>query len=203
MQAHEAALDIMAVLKSETAEHHTQVEQLMPFFKESFSLQEYVCTLGVFLGFFEPLERKLATIAGWHTVGIDLRQRRRAHRLHVDLRALGVSDAAIAGFPRCRRLPYLANRYDGLGCLYVLEGSTLGGQLIARELSRRFGIEQYSGSSFFHSYDSNVGEAWKHFCSAVRTHANDPIKEHAIVKSAEETFASFESWIREVNQDDE
>jgi heme oxygenase len=203
MQAHEAALDIMAVLKSSTAERHAEIEQLMPFFKETFSLQDYIRTLGIFLGFFEPLERRLASVVGWRSVGIDLKRRRRAYRLRDDLIVLGVSEEQIAHIPRCHHLPDLANRYNGLGCLYVLEGSTLGGQLIARELERRFGIAEFSGSSFFHSHGSNVGEAWKEFCSAARTYGNDPIKEHAAVKSAQETFACFDTWIREANQDAE
>jgi len=201
MQVHEAALDVMAVLKSHTAEQHTQVEQLMPFFKESFSLQEYVRTLGVFLGFFEPLELRLANIADWPAVGIDLKQRRRAYRLRNDLLVLGISEEAISRLPRCHHLPDVANYYNGLGCLYVLEGSTLGGQLIARELTRRFDIEDFSGTSFFHSYGTNVGEAWKEFCSAVRAHVNDPIKEHAALQSAQETFACFAAWIREASRD--
>ncbi len=192
-------LDIMAVLKADTAAQHAHVETLMPFFRETFSLQQYVRTLGVFLGFFEPLEHRLAAVAGWNAFGIDLRNRRRAHLLRTDLYALGVSDQDIAALPRCHRLPHLTNRYIGLGCLYVLEGSTLGGQLISRELTSRFGIEQFSGTSFFCSHGANVGQAWKEFGSSVRTHVNDPIKEAATVKAAEETFTCFAGWIEETN----
>jgi len=199
MQAQSATLDVMAKLKAHTAQHHRQVEKLMPFFEATFSVEEYVRILGIFLGFWEPLEQRLTAIADWQTVGVDVSGRCRANRLRGDLCALGVSEPNIESLPRSQSLPALANVYNGLGCLYVLEGSTLGGQLIARELTRRFGIDEDSGSSFFHSYGSNVGEAWKAFSSAVNTHVNDPAKTNAALTSAEATFVSLEGWVREVN----
>jgi heme oxygenase len=197
MQTLEVEFDIMAALKSSTAPQHKAVEQLMPFFKPGFTLQQYTDMLAAFLGFFEPLEAELVTILGWPTIGIDLSHRQRAHFLRRDLRVLGLSDSAIAAIPRCDDLPEMKNRYNGLGCLYVLEGSTLGGQLIARELSRCFNIDETSGASFFLSHGSHTGEMWKEYCAMVRTYVNDPIKQQAAVHTAAETFEKFDLWMRE------
>jgi heme oxygenase (biliverdin-IX-beta and delta-forming) len=196
MQVQPATLDILAVLKAQTHQQHKQIEQRMPFFNATFTLQEYVRTVAIFLGFWEPMEQRLAAINGWQTVGIHLTHRFRAHRLHRDLRALGVSELEIENFPRATSLPILTNVYNGLGCLYVLEGSTLGGQLIARELARRFAIDDHSGTSFFFSHGSNVGEQWQQFCSAVTIHVDHPAKENAALTSAVATFASLDSWFQ-------
>jgi heme oxygenase len=196
MQTLEAELDIMALLKSSTASQHKAVEQLMPFFKPGFSLQQYTDTLTAFLGFFEPLEAELVLPLGWPTIGIDFSHRQRAHLLQHDLRMLGLANSVITAIPRCHDLPEMKNSYNGLGCLYVLEGSTLGGQLIARELSRCFNIDETSGASFFLSHGSHTGEMWKEFCASVRTYVNDPIKQQAAVHTAAETFEKFDLWMR-------
>ena len=188
----EQDLEIMAALKVETADLHKRVESLMPFFDENLSLEKYRETLAAFLGFYEPIERALLEIAGWEAVEIDLLERQRAHLLRADLQILGFDPREIAELPRCHDLPRFQDSSDGLGCLYVLEGSTLGGQLIARELSRRFGIDANSGSSFFCS-GSKVRGMWMEFCSVVRKYVDDSAKRSAALRSASETFISFET----------
>ena len=142
MQNLVAESDVMAVLKSSTAEQHQAVENLMPFFREQFSLQDYTRTLAAFLGFFEPVEQALRESADWSDVGIDIHDRSRAHLLRNDLIALGLSASQIASLPRSTSMPPIHNLESALGCLYVLEGSTLGGQVIGRELARRFGYRR-------------------------------------------------------------
>jgi heme oxygenase len=189
-------LDIMTALKVETADLHKRVESLMPFFNRNLSFERYAATLASFLGFYEPLEHKLTKIRDLQAVGIDLYERQRAHLLRADLRALGLTLQQIAELPRCQDLPRLEDSSDGLGCLYVLEGSTLGGQLIARELSRRFEIDGNSGASFFHSYGFNVGGKWMEFCSVVRRYVDDSGKRRKTLDSASNTFNSFEKWMQ-------
>lgn len=65
----EDQLDIMASLKDHTAEAHQQVERLMPFFADQLRLGTYAATLSAFLGFFEPMEHRLAAIPGWRLSG--------------------------------------------------------------------------------------------------------------------------------------
>lgn len=196
MPVAEDELDIMASLKDHTAEAHQQVERLMPFFADPFSLGTYTATLSAFLGFFEPLEHKLAAVPGWEAAGIDLAKRRRSHLLRADLRALGMPESELSATPRCDNLPDPGNCAVGLGCLYVLEGSTLGGQLIARELERRLGFDQNPGASFFTTHGKDVGAMWKEFCLSVRTYVNTPARRADALKAAQETFQSFETWMR-------
>lgn len=199
MQATDSDLDIMATLKSRTALQHASIERVMPFFDESLTLETYAQTLGAFLGFYVPVESRLAELFASETLGIDLVRRRRTHLLRQDLHALGISESAIAALPNCDNLPKLENPSSGLGCLYVLEGSTLGGQPISRELARRFRIDETSGASFFCSYGADVGAMWTQFCSIVRKHADDPTKRAAVVNAAIDTFSSFENWMRKVD----
>lgn len=195
----EDELDIMAALKSGTAESHRRIERLMPFFDDQLSPGRYRATLYSFLGFFAPMERRLAAIAGWETTGLDPVKRRRSHLLRADLQALGMPESEIAATPESCYLPTISNCADGLGCLYVLEGSTLGGQLIAQEVQRKFGIAPVSGVSFFSSHGVGVGAMWREFGRIVRAHVNTAAKRTAALQAATETFQTFESWIRRAN----
>jgi heme oxygenase len=198
MQNLVAESDVMVALKSGTAEQHRAVENLMPFFREEFSLQDYTRTLAAFLGFFEPVEQALREATDWTALGIAIHDRSRAHLLRDDLMALGLSASQIASFPRSATLPLIHDLESALGCLYVLEGSTLGGQVIGRELARRFGMDAASGASFFLSHGSRVGEMWKEFCAVVRNHVQQPDRQLLAVEAAKQFFSSFENWILRV-----
>jgi heme oxygenase len=144
MQNSSKQIDLIAVLKSNTAAYHRSVEELMPFFRRDFSLEEYVRTLEAFFGFFDPIEQLLSDAVNWSNIGFDFPARRRAHLLRADLRALGSTESSVEEIGRCTRLPAILNQDAALGCLYVLEGSRLGGVIISRELERRFGIGERS-----------------------------------------------------------
>jgi heme oxygenase len=49
------------------------------------------------------------------------------------------------------------------GALYVVEGSALGGQLIARQLSERLGITAERGGAFFAGWGERTGSRWREF----------------------------------------
>jgi heme oxygenase len=100
--------------------------------------------------------------------------------------------------PRCISLPDLGNGESALGCLYVLEGSTLGGQIIGRELARRFGIDELTGASFFLSRGPRIADMWKEFSSVIRKYADNPDRQQLAVQAARETFSGLETWMRKV-----
>ena len=60
---------------------------------------------------------------------------------------------------------------EGIGCLYVLEGSTLGGQFILRALQERLGLSPDREARFFASYGKHVGSMWKSFGSFAEQYA--------------------------------
>lgn len=50
-----------------------------------------------------------------------------------------------------------------LGCMYVLEGSTLGSQILSRSFRERFDIGRHNGGAYFHGYGELTGKMWKRF----------------------------------------
>jgi heme oxygenase len=89
----------------------------------------------------------------------DLFQRRRVEALESDLRALGVEPLAPMPAPEPLSVA------EALGALYVIEGSTLGGQVIMRSLQ---GTDFEAGATrFFDAYGPRTGAMWKAFCGAL------------------------------------
>jgi heme oxygenase len=96
----------------------------------------------------------------------------------------------------CDQLPSLHNRARVMGCLYVLEGSTLGGQAIKRLLMDRFGTSVAEALAFFGSYGSEVGALWRGFLGCLETSGQQGDADDA-ANAATETFHMLESWLHQ------
>lgn len=181
-------------LRDATATHHMSVEKCMPLFNPGFSLKEYSALLGKFYGFHKPLEDKLAPwSAGIPELQWDLRQRTAA--LSQDLRALGLEDltslALSSQLPACHSVP------QALGVLYVLEGSTLGGQVITKHLKEKgFPAE---GLAYFGGYGEKTGVMWKQFQKVLNALVESPADRQAAITAAQDTFTCLEKWLRKEN----
>ena len=123
-------------------------------------------------------------------VGLGYAGRRRTVELTSDLAVLG-------GQPQAgRRIAAPANAAEAMGRLYVLEGSTLGGKVIARQLAAR-GLNM-TGLSFLDPYGAETGERWRKFVlilereGAVSEKASD-----SIVRGAVAGFVQAERWLCE------
>lgn len=87
--------------------------------------------------------------------GLDYEARRRRPLLERDLAHLGEPT------PRPCAMSEPASRAEALGLLYVLEGSTLGGQVIRKRLLA--GGQTLDGVSFLDPYGADTGPRWKSF----------------------------------------
>ena len=184
-------LNILQRLKSSTAEAHQRVENRLRIFSPEFDLAGYRTLLARFYGFWAPLENELCRVSELNHVDLDLSSRRKAHLLEADLHYFDIDVAAV---PECTRLPDVRTFAKGLGCLYVLEGSTLGAQFIARRLVERFGITGGNGASFFNAYGAGVPKRWAEFRAFVLSHA-DSVSHDDVLAAAVETFEALDVWL--------
>ncbi len=189
---------ILTELKSQTRPQHDSVEG-NPFGKAmmdgTMSIEQYKEFLQKFYGFHVPLEQVLSGFE-WSRLGIAFDERRKIALLEQDLRALGMTDTDITLLPRTEDLPTMNSLEDAVGVMYVMEGSTLGGQIQARQVQKMFGFTAENGTAYFSSYGANVGVMWKAYCEAIVSAANDDeAKEAVIIHSAKETFAALERWL--------
>lgn len=188
---------ILEQLKIATRPNHEAMERdplSRSLFAPELSRDGYVHILQVYLGFYAPLEQALFSLPDWADLGFDIERRRKAGLLLRDLRALGDSTIDAADVPHCSDLPPISSIGEALGCMYVLEGATLGGQLIARQLRAAIGVGPTSGSAFFNSYGADLGPRWKEFRALLEAQAATPAISEAIVATAAATFCAMERW---------
>jgi heme oxygenase len=183
-------------LKHLTQDEHWATEQAVDLPGRLRSRGDYLELIERFWGLYAPLEPQLVTRLEWATHDIAIEQRLKTPLLLRDLQALGLSSAGIRALPRCINLPQIDTFTAVLGCMYVLEGSTLGGQFIAREARQALGLTPEHGSAFFSSYGAHVGAMWRSFGLLLLRAAEDEASEKQIVQAACETFQVVRQWLR-------
>jgi heme oxygenase len=187
---------ILSTLRERTRLLHERTERAVDLAARLRSVGSYSKLLARFYGFYAPIESRLALVNDFESLGLDLAARRKTPWLRYDLTALGYTPKAIEELPTCISLPEVARLPEALGCLYVLEGATLGGQYVRGEVARTLGLGPTTGCSFFSSYDRDTRSMWHGFCSAILTYLEkNPKAESTIVAVAEETFLRFEEWV--------
>ena len=96
----------------------------------------------------------------------------------------------------CDSLPPLADPSHLFGCLYVLEGATLGGQIVARHLQASLGLTPETGASYFSGYGVQTGVQWKAFCALLTAYAARVDDTREILAGAHATYATLTAWMR-------
>ena len=186
---------ILKHLKEATGSRHAALESRLPLLESGMSRLGYLQFLQRFYGYYAPLEAQLLALPHWPSLGFDYAGRHKTPRLVQDLRALGETPEAIEGVARCQNLPTLASPGHLLGCLYVIEGATLGGQIITRHLEANLGLTPSSGTAFFGGYGAQTGSRWKAFCAMLTAHAGEPGRQDDILCSACQTFETLGHWL--------
>ncbi|HYG25175.1 MAG TPA: biliverdin-producing heme oxygenase [Verrucomicrobiae bacterium] len=179
------------ILREQTRRQHEELESANPLPQ---SEADYVRQLKKFFGFVEPWERAVAQALPADDMIRAGRQK--TSWLEQDLEFFGINHADREQLPRINELPSLASRAEILGAAYVLEGSTLGGQVIVRHLEGELGLRDGQGYRYFRSYGPDVGAQWKAFRDELlraSSTAHDPV----IVGAARETFEMLHRWFRQ------
>jgi heme oxygenase len=205
-------MSLMAQLKSETAEVHARTESHLRFLAADFTLAEYRETLLRFLGFYRPCEAALTHATAGSSLEHFVRERLKTPAISHDLALLGCTDAEVAATPDTGNLPRLDTPASALGMMYVLEGATLGGAIVARHLRQHFGwsvvegtnqagaqVEQTRPLQFFTVYGDQLRDRWRAFAELTEQHAS-PENSPRICAVACQTFSRFEGWLQPVSK---
>jgi heme oxygenase len=150
-----------------------------------------------FYGFYEPWEREAGAVLSRAGLAGVMEGRRKVPALEEDLRYYGGESMDLLSVRRCGRMPDISSAEKALGSMYVLEGSTLGGQIIVRHLREQVsGLEGGGGCSFFASYGADVGVMWRRFQGVLREHSSASTDD-AMVAAACETFVLLHDWLHD------
>lgn len=194
-QAHDVgAPSLLEALRTGTALLHVALEKRLPFFSERLDADWYQRLLQAYYGFYAPMEAALYD-CDLIPEGFDRVLRVKTPTLVNDLRALSLNDHAISALPRCANLPVLDTPAACLGALYVLEGATLGGQVLRREMAQRLGVNADNGGAFLDVYGAETGRRWKDFLDYLGRQPLDADDKQRAVTAACSTFSCFEQWL--------
>lgn len=185
-------MELIQLLRRDTEHDHQVLERsLVRKLKAIRTLDEYVDLLRLMNGFYRAMESQLQRylLSDPH---LDFKSRRKSDWLVTDMKIFGVTDQEYDG-PSLAEIDSFAS---ALGSMYVLEGSTLGGQIIAKMLRQQLGTETDEGFSFFVSYGAETQAMWERFKEYLsRPFADNERRE--IVRGAKDTFTSFRRWIEQ------
>lgn len=122
----------------------------------------------------------------------DLEERKKAHLILSDLEVLGHQKSTSSDVFDSAAV---SNTGFAMGMLYVLEGSTLGGRFILKNISENLGFDATKGASYFAGYGNKTGSAWKNFLAILTAFEADHEAETDIIKGADYAFQAIEKHL--------
>ena len=177
-------------LRDATRSLHDRVEAAVDLPSRAGNVDAYAGLLRAMLGLFAPIEDRLTSLP-WGQTDLDIARHRRADLLRADLRALGDDPTRVRS---CPNVPSPETLAAGFGSLYVLEGSALGGQIIAREAAASLGLGPET-TRFFRSEGRDVGRTWRAFGAALDAYVTTPDRLDEATQAAAQTFEAFERCV--------
>lgn len=185
-------------LREDTKTQHAAIERRVDIKRVCGSRATYAAHLVRLYGFYRPFEDALwcSTILRNSGPGpaLDPAQRRKTPALRRDLCALG-HDPEHVPLAAAPVLPATGNEGEALGCLYVLEGATLGGRIITGLVRERLGIGPDDGGAFFHGYGEATGAMWEAFRATLTAYAQTEPRQQAVIHAARATFDALNAWL--------
>ena len=175
-------------LKLQTSVEHDRVENSMRVMDRHLDLKTYVHVLQSLYGFVLGWEQWAARSTST-TVQTLLCGRQRSKLLGEDLRFFS-SDPFSGTYAGPDLL--VSSQSHVLGGLYVMEGSTLGGQYIARHVEGILALTPGSGDSFFRGYGDATSRMWREVKEAL-TDLPDTETEDVIC-AARKLFQDCAQW---------
>lgn len=145
----------MSELKSGTADLHRQLEQRLARAEHFSRRDRYIDYLSRLAAFHGGVEDSWAGVL--QPLLPDFQMRRKLGLLRRDLDYLG-SEA-----PGSVPVPAVDDGAAALGAFYVVEGATLGGQVLLPLVARTLGVDAEHGASYLASYGPAVREMWARF----------------------------------------
>ena len=161
-------------LRVATRENHQRLEDRIDILQRITTPQGRRGLVEDFAGFHSDAETGLGP---WLSdlPGLDFDGRRRSVCLANDLVTVG----GVAPAPKAIRVRGVG---EALGMMYVLEGSTLGGRVIRKQVTARGG--DMTGLSFLDPYGDDVGEQWRSFLAVLDAEARTAADVDAMVAGA-------------------
>lgn len=190
-------MDPMTCLKEETQQAHHALEKLMYGEKlraEKLELTEYRKLILTHFFVVEAIESALQEEGWMQFLGpLMYEKRRKLPALQADLQVLGISEPH-----NPLKIDFFKTAAQVLGALYVVEGSTLGGEIIHRKLLKSASLSTLPAFSYFGVYGNAIRQNWINFKSFLGENIHNPQELQLAVDAANKTFVLYSQTFREL-----
>lgn len=158
----------------------------------------YTTVLLAYFHFYRVFEAWIDEALARLALDFDYTARRKLPWLAEDLGKLGIvpDSTALKAAPGLRA-PSGMDVGQLFGVLYTIEGSTLGGKVIAAHLATNCGLSASNGARFFAGYGDAVDACWRDFTSSLESHLVDATARSQACDAARQTFTAMEQVLNE------
>jgi heme oxygenase len=168
--APEQGASVCEVLRSATHAAHVRINHhpyLVGLTKPKYPLVQYQALLAMYTALYRAVEQQVESFIACNDIPFEYSSRRKTDWLLEDIAYFSMNLQYLPWQPpELPALPDLTNCGALIGTMYVIEGATLGGQIISRHLKDHLGLDRDSGARFFHGYGDalTTRNKWLEFC---------------------------------------
>ena len=186
--AREAGTSLLDRIRSATQPDHVALEETLALLAPPMRRANFLRAIGGFHAFHRRWEPALEAMIGDAAL---LEPRRKLALLERDLAALGAGAECVGASPSgdVFDLGFLDTASAAWGSLYVMEGSTLGGQVISKALRGATWLPP-GGLTYFNPYGRATAAMWAQFRDALQARSTE-LDGVAAIKGARATFAAL------------
>lgn len=189
---------MLAALRAATGDLHQRLHE-HPLMVELFtrpSLDTYQAALRGFLQFYRPLEPALVECCRRFGVAERYRVAARTTWLVADLESLGCACERPKSRANRPNPPPLNSIGDLAGCLYVIEGSALGGPAILRRIHGELSVD--GACRYFTSGGQRTRQSWESYQEFCERVCDSAALRRAAMRTARLTFESVAECLTSV-----
>lgn len=187
-------MSAIAELRTATWECHQRLEKRLDVKTRFSDRRAYRAHLEQMWGFCAGIESRVGLDAFGDALP-DFDKRRKLPLLQQDLTVLGADAERVMRLPRCETLPHCADPAAAFGCVYVLEGATLGGRTLLPLVQSRLGFTAEHGAAFLASYGGEVAAMWRGFGASLDAWCDLPERRSRAAAAAVATFGCLDQWL--------
>ncbi len=182
---------IANLLRTETAENHKTLESLMfvnEIMNNSLSIDQYKKLLTINYIIHQRLENELANMLDSAIAAqLEMKDRLKLNALTKDLDYWNINSLTLPELAFELFVPE-KNTAEVLGALYVLEGATLGGNVIKRHILANPNFKNHeNGLNYYGVYGAELSTKWKNFVGVLNERVEEADYQRCI-NSANKTF---------------
>lgn len=159
-----------------------------------YSLELYQQVIKAYFSCYGQIEASIDEALSCWKIDFDYSSRRKQPWILQDMAWFGISPPPIRDRPAPR---LITDEHGVFGVLYTIEGSSLGGRLIAQRLSTHFGLTPQRGARFFSGYGDNIDARWNEVVSMLNFGLIQPAAMDSAIRSANDTFHLIEACLDE------